>query len=128
MTLLLVHDITFHYRWSQPVSAPSGPAPAPQPWQLPPQETHLCCSANYVLRYTLAQMRTTKQRLLGVPSSLLQNCQTHERISSSVRGAADEPNACWAPPTFPGHLPSTWQGGFAQTYHMTRPGEIECWR
>ena len=31
-----------------------------------------------------------------------------------------------APPTFPGHLPSTWQCGFAQTYHITR--EIECWR
>ena len=31
MTLLLLHDITFHYRWSQPRSASSGPAPAPPP-------------------------------------------------------------------------------------------------
>ena len=90
-----LHDITaitWHYitlqvepAWICIILSCSSPPNLPS--QLPPQETHLCCSANYVLCYTLAQMHTTKQRLLGVPSSLLQHCQTHERFSSSVRGA-----------------------------------------
>ena len=87
------------------------------PGQLPPQETHLCCSAIYVLRYMLAQMRTTKQRLLGVKKFPLAALPDPRKEFLICEGAADEPNACWAPPTFPGHLPSTWQGGFAQTYH-----------
>ena len=75
-------------------------SPPNLPSQLPPQETHLCCLANYVRRYTLAQMCTTNQRLLGVPSSLLQHCQTHERISSSVRGGSGQTERMRGPANF----------------------------
>ena len=136
MTLLLLHDITFHSRWSQPGSASSGPAPAPstspaRQCQLPPRESRgdpsmllgkLCAAlhAGPDAYNKAAAAWRAKLPLAALPDPL-----KDFRSSSSVRGAADEPNACGAPPTFPGHLPSTWQGGFAQTYHMTR--EIECW-
>ena len=65
MTLLLLHDITFHYRWSQPGSASSGPAPAPPRAPTSPASCPLrrpisvarqimCCARRWPIAYNKA--------------------------------------------------------------------------
>ena len=129
MTLLLLPDITFHYRWSQPGSASSGPAPVPltsqglpaAPSGDPSQLLGKLCAALHAgpdAYYKAAAAWRAKFPLAALPDP--------RKDFLGCEGGSGRAERMRDPPTFPGHLPSTWQGGFAQTYHMTRV--IECWR
>ena len=78
------------------------PVPPSAHWNRPPMQNPLLAHRNRlakcVLHYLLVQTSTTKQQLLGVPSSLSQHFQIQGSISLSVRGtshrSAHEPQEC----------------------------------